>query len=73
MQPGQCSVETLGWGISFEMQQHQLARLAQCSLQHYPRPVYFDPTYARALQVVDDAQEEISHHVNVQCWILVRW
>ena len=33
--------------------------------------MYFDPTYARALQVVDDAEEEISHHVNVQYWILV--
>jgi hypothetical protein len=73
MQTSQCGMETVGWGISFEMQQHQLAGLAERNLQHCPRPMYFDPSYARALQAVDDAEEKVPHHVNVQCRILVRW
>jgi len=72
MQSGQRSLEAVGCAISLEMQQHQLARLAQRNLQHCPRPMHIDPAYARTLQVIDDAEEEVPYHANVQCWILVR-
>jgi hypothetical protein len=66
-------MEAVGWRVPFEMQQHQLAGLAQCSLQYPPRPMYFDPPHAGALQLIDGVKEEDPYHAHVQRWHFVRW